>query len=262
MRSDLEIDGAVKDKVAEEGDPRLDIEALPATKEEMLDAIDLGFDPGKRAEGRRGRTWTLDPIDGTKPFLSGGQYAVCLCLIEGSEQKVGVLGCPRLYVDLEALEKTGFGGPVVDDGLHDLENGRLDSVENGSIISAVQGQGAHIRPISPGGCRLLPARVVPRKVQTGRDLRFIDYHSSTCMDVALHAQLFSDLTLLPASAWPTTCMRSMQMRFVTLAVGGGDVMIRLPRKKGHAEKIWDFAGGALIFEEVGGKVTDLEGGWG
>jgi 3'(2'), 5'-bisphosphate nucleotidase len=40
--------------------------------------------------------WTLDPIDGTKGFLLGGQYAVCLALIEDSDVKLGVMGCPNL----------------------------------------------------------------------------------------------------------------------------------------------------------------------
>ena len=40
--------------------------------------------------------WTLDPIDGTKGFLRGEQFAVALALIEDGEVKLGVLGCPRL----------------------------------------------------------------------------------------------------------------------------------------------------------------------
>src|SRR5512138_449299 len=58
----------------------------------MRAAIDLG-----RAEGgRRGRFFTLDPIDGTKGFLRGGQYAVALALIEDGRVVAGALGCPNL----------------------------------------------------------------------------------------------------------------------------------------------------------------------
>ena len=42
------------------------------------------------------RFWTLDPIDGTKGFLRGGQYAIALALIINGEIKLGVLGCPNL----------------------------------------------------------------------------------------------------------------------------------------------------------------------
>jgi 3'(2'), 5'-bisphosphate nucleotidase len=38
----------------------------------------------------------LDPIDGTKGFLRGGQYAVCLALIVDSVVQLGVMGCPNL----------------------------------------------------------------------------------------------------------------------------------------------------------------------
>ena len=46
--------------------------------------------------GPRGRWWTLDPVDGTKGFLRGGQYAVALALVEDGEVVLGVLGCPNL----------------------------------------------------------------------------------------------------------------------------------------------------------------------
>ena len=58
----------------------------------VLDWIDLG-DARRR---RSGRVWTLDPIDGTKGFLRGDQYAIALALIEDGEVVLGVLGCPNL----------------------------------------------------------------------------------------------------------------------------------------------------------------------
>jgi 3'-phosphoadenosine 5'-phosphosulfate (PAPS) 3'-phosphatase len=42
------------------------------------------------------RFWTLDPIDGTKGFLRGDQYAVALALVENGRVQIGVLGCPNL----------------------------------------------------------------------------------------------------------------------------------------------------------------------
>ncbi|VUC24752.1 unnamed protein product, partial [Clonostachys rosea] len=59
--------------------------------DEMLDLIDRGNSPG----GNKGRIWAIDPIDGTKGFLRGGQYAVCLGLMVDGDVKVGVLGCPN-----------------------------------------------------------------------------------------------------------------------------------------------------------------------
>ena len=48
------------------------------------------------ADGGSERSWTLDPIDGTKGFLRGDQYAIALALIEHGEVVLGVLGCPNL----------------------------------------------------------------------------------------------------------------------------------------------------------------------
>jgi len=58
----------------------------------VCDAIDRGNYDG----GPQGRFWTLDPIDGTKGFLRGGQYAIALALIEDGEVVAGVLACPNL----------------------------------------------------------------------------------------------------------------------------------------------------------------------
>lgn len=63
--------------------------------------------------------WTLDPIDGTKGFLRGGQYAVCLALIVDGKVVLGVIGCPNLPVESDYPD-----GP------------------KGCIFVAVKGQGA------------------------------------------------------------------------------------------------------------------------
>ena len=53
--------------------------------------IDLGD-----AADSTGRVWTLDPVDGTKGFLRGEQYAVALALIVDGRPRVAVLACPNL----------------------------------------------------------------------------------------------------------------------------------------------------------------------
>jgi len=82
---------------------------------EWMAAIDRGNSEG----GAKGRHWALDPIDGTKGFLRGGQYAVCLGLIEDGEVVLGVMGCPNLPVD-----------PKQPEG------------DKGALFVAVKGQGA------------------------------------------------------------------------------------------------------------------------
>jgi len=52
-----------------------------------------------------------------------------------------------------------------------------------------------------------------------------------------------------------------QAKYAVLASGGGEVILRLlsPEKPDYREKIWDQAAGALILEEAGGRITDLDG---
>lgn len=94
-------------------------ETIGAVKdaEHMLALIDAGNSAG----GAKGRIWALDPIDGTKGFLRGGQYAVCLGLMVDGEVVVGVLGCPNLPVDVKQPEGA-----------------------KGVLFSAVKGEGATI----------------------------------------------------------------------------------------------------------------------
>ncbi len=59
--------------------------------EQIAKWIDTG---GTEPNGLK-RYWILDPIDGTKGFLRGGQYAVALGLVEDGKVTLGVLGCPQ-----------------------------------------------------------------------------------------------------------------------------------------------------------------------
>lgn len=91
------------------------VKAVERGDEDWMAAIDRGNSEG----GPKGRHWALDPIDGTKGFLRGGQYAVCLGLIEDGEVVLGVMGCPNLAVD-----------PKQPEG------------DKGALFVAVKGQGA------------------------------------------------------------------------------------------------------------------------
>jgi len=65
---------------------------MSLSKEDVLAAIDGGKSEG----GPSGQHWILDPIDGTKGFIRGDQYAVALGLLDEGKVVLGVLGCPNL----------------------------------------------------------------------------------------------------------------------------------------------------------------------
>ncbi|KAK4935503.1 hypothetical protein LTR10_023461 [Elasticomyces elasticus] len=217
---------------------------------EMLEAIDRGS--YCRDDGRvtgNGRVWVLDPIDGTQAFVMGGQYAVALALIENGVQRVGVLGCPNLGID------------QVDRG--DVSDATYQKDGAGVMLSAVHGHGAYIRRLSRGKLARQPARrleLQPQKRCGGGPLskfKFVDSLRSRTTALERHRQVASALG--PGSSWPETEIMSLQMRYVAIATGCCDVMIRIPRDVKYREPVWDHAGGALILEEAGGRVTDING---
>lgn len=76
------------------------------------------------------RYWTLDPIDGTKGFVRGDQYAICLALVEEGDVKVGVLGCPALELDSQVgyLFTAVRGEGTVQQSLDDVDSSKRISV--------------------------------------------------------------------------------------------------------------------------------------
>ncbi|KAL5335137.1 hypothetical protein BJX70DRAFT_390854 [Aspergillus crustosus] len=208
----------------------------PSSKDEMLRLIEVGAQGGCQP---RGRCWVLDPVDGTATYIRGQQYAICLGLLKDGKQKLGVTGCPNLNLDSGFIHED-----VADrDGL-------------GHQVFAITGGGAWIRKMGSGS--LLPAtRIEPKsQIMKGQDLQFVDCKSANSSDYELNARL-AEALLAP---WPpTTDLWSAQLRYIAIAVGGCNVLVKIPRKASYRSKVWDHVGGMLIAEEVGCTVSDLKG---
>ena len=207
------------------------------TVEAMLEAIDAGNSAG----GAKGRIWALDPIDGTKGFLRGGQYAVCLALIEDGDVKVGVLGCPNLPVDDSAPLAADVGKHGTD------EEGR------GVLFAAVKGVGATSCALGRGA--LLQSQPIHMKqVPNITEATF-------CESVeAAHSSHGDQATIAQKLGITKKSVRmDSQAKYGSIARGAGDLYLRLPVRKDYVEKIWDHAAGDLIVREAGGEVTDAEG---
>ncbi|KAF7591330.1 hypothetical protein BBP40_001654 [Aspergillus hancockii] len=208
----------------------------PSTKEEMLDLIDLG---ARGTCSRESRSWVLDPVDGTATFINGQQYAVCLALVENGVQKLGVLGGPNLNLETGRMHED-----IVDrDGF-------------GYQLFAVAGKGAFMRKMGTGA--LLPATKLEPKPQitNPQELDFVDCVAATSSNIEKHERLASHL----GAPWPhTTDLWAAQLRYVAIAVGGCNTLIKIPRNASYRSKMWDHAGGMLIVEELGCLVSDLAG---
>jgi len=188
------------------------------------------------------RFWTVDPIDGTKGFLRGEQYAVALALIADGQVVVAALACPNLPFEVPP-------------------GGSISSGSNGVIFWAVRGRGAHAAPCRGRGV-VEPARAdnsvaisVSVSVRDNpADARFCESvesgHSAQGDSAAVAAQL----------GMPAAPLRlDSQAKYAVVARGEADIYLRLPTRADYREKIWDHASGALIVAEAGGVVTDVSG---
>ncbi len=174
------------------------------------------------------RYWTLDPIDGTKGFLRGDQYAIALALIENGEIKLGVLGCPFLSFGDQ------FGG------------------ETGLLLLAVRGEGTVIMPLAGGQ----PQRLAVAETGDSDHCRVVESMESGHGD---HGQQHAIARALGITA-PSLRMDS-QAKYAAVAAGQAALYLRLPSPKtpDYREKIWDHAAGVIAVEEAGGRVTDMHG---
>lgn len=206
--------------------------------EEMMRCVDLGAQGGNKAGGKGSgkRCWMLDPVDGTRAFMRGEQYAVSLALIIEGKQKIGVLGCPNL-----SLEEGCVREDLVDtDGL-------------GWIIYAVEGQGAWRRKMSMGALgEPIKMERIGSSLQD-RPLRWIESQTKN-RDIAKQSAVAKAM----GAEWPGTDIWSMQMKYMAVAVGGNDALVRIS-PEGYRGYVWDHAGGQLICAEVGIKITDAWG---
>ncbi len=190
------------------------------THEEILEAIDMG-------NGRPAALfWTLDPIDGTKGFLRGDQYAVALALIKDGQPQLGVLGCPNLPAP--SAEK------------------------DGTLAFALSGQGAYVRALH--GTEETAVHVSPN--DAAGDVRFLESVEAGHANHGLQGQVVG------AFGQRAKAVRyDSQVKYAVLSQGLADVYLRLPNPKqpDYREKIWDHAAGVAVVREAGGQVSDMFG---
>lgn len=175
-------------------------------------------------ENWRDRYWVIDPIDGTKGYLKGGQYAVALGLIEHGQVMVAALACPEFQIP---------GHP-----------------HTGWILYAQHGAGAFAVPMN---AQVEPVKLAVSSRAGGPGLTMCESlnHSphGTSAQVAKKLDVADDHILKMDS----------QAKYAAVACGTADMYLRLPTSASYREAVWDHAAGVLIVEEAGGKVTDIDG---
>jgi 3'(2'), 5'-bisphosphate nucleotidase len=183
----------------------------------VLDWIAVGA-----ADASTDRYWTLDPIDGTKGFLRGEQYAIALGLIEHGEVILGVLGCPNL--------------PNPDGS-------------TGAIFAATDGECR-----AWYGSATEPVTVRVAAAASLAEARFCESVESGHSNQDHSAQIAA---LLGITAEPYRI--DSQCKYAAVARGDASIYLRLPTRADYREKIWDHAAGKFVVEQAGGVITDVTG---
>lgn len=197
------------------------------TEDDLLRAIDLG-----RGDAHHPAYWTLDPIDGTKGFLRGQQYAVSLAYIESGEPAIGVMGCPAL--------PRNFGAS-------------MDEADpRGCLYVAIRGSGVTEEDCVDGDT---DRTSINRSTHTQGDPITI----CASVEEAHSDQSGTGRVLARIGAEPDPLRLDSQAKYAVVARGQADAYLRLPTRKGYVERIWDHAAGAVVAEECGCSVTDIHG---
>ncbi len=191
-------------------------------KENLFQSIDLGgCDPTDNM------FWTLDPIDGTKGFLRGEQFAIALALIVKGDVQLGILGCPNLKLPENESRRGCLLFAVKDHGakLRAIETGKLETVGISNITD-------------PGKMKFVES--------------YVSAHSNLNMQLQISRILKMERDPIQIDS---------QVKYGVLATGNAEIYIRIPHPKtpDYREKIWDHAAGSIIVEEAGGVVTDIFG---
>ncbi|MBN2399370.1 MAG: 3'(2'),5'-bisphosphate nucleotidase, partial [Candidatus Aminicenantes bacterium] len=183
----------------------------------LCDYIDMG---GAEPDGT---FWALDPIDGTKGFLRGEQFAIALALIMDGQVRLGILGCPNLPL-----------------------------ASGGTLFWAIPEQGSWKIPALGGHIEPLRASLKTDP----RQMKFVESYESSHSDK--DSQL--EISRLLQIAYPPEQMDS-QVKYGIVAAGAAEIYLRIPHPASpdYREKIWDHAAGSVIVEEAGGRVSDIDG---
>lgn len=218
-----EVDRLGGDALVERVVRALQDAGLALSRDEVRDTLAAGIDAG----GADGECWALDPLDGTKGYLRGGQFAIAVGLLRDGVPVAGAVAAPRL-----AVRSTDAGAGVV--------------------FLAAAGQGAWQEELlaASGGART-PVRARPWSrgdaIRLGGSVE--------------RAHSASDVLEAAASALgPVVPVRvDSQAKYALVARGDADAYVRRSPSPGYRECAWDHVAGALVAREAGCTVTDVHG---
>ncbi len=188
------------------------------------------------------RYWSVDPIDGTKGFIRGDQYSICVSLINNEDQLpiLAGIGCPNL----------NFNG------------------YNGFLIISMRGIGNFIAPLCKNGS-FQDLKPLPK-------VELCDQFNKAVFCSAFETK-HTNVTEVDFLRKKIGCTQKeiirmdSQCKYVLLALNQAQIYYRHHKKlnssndedytglENREELIWDNAPGWLVVTEAGGTVTDFHG---
>jgi 3'(2'), 5'-bisphosphate nucleotidase len=218
-----EVDRLGGDALVERVVRALQDAGLALSRDEVRDTLAAGIDAG----GADGECWALDPLDGTKGYLRGGQFAIAVGLLRDGVPVAGAVAAPRL-----AVRSTDAGAGVV--------------------FLAAAGQGAWQEELlaASGGART-PVRARPWSRGDAIRLGGSVERAHSASD-ALEAAASALGTVVPVRV-------DSQAKYALVARGDADAYVRRSPSPGYRECAWDHVAGALVAREAGCTVTDVHG---
>jgi 3'(2'), 5'-bisphosphate nucleotidase len=205
-----EVDRLGGDALVERVVRALQDAGLALSRDEVRDTLAAGIDAG----GADGECWALDPLDGTKGYLRGGQFAIAVGLLRDGVPVAGAVAAPRL-----AVRSTDAGAGVV--------------------FLAAAGQGAWQEELlaASGGART-PVRARPWSRGDAIRLGGSVERAHSASD-ALEAAASALGTVVPVRV-------DSQAKYALVARGDADAYVRRSPSPGYRECAWDHVAGALV----------------
>ncbi|XP_010452906.1 PREDICTED: probable SAL4 phosphatase isoform X1 [Camelina sativa] len=190
-----------------------------------VENVRKAIDHGRSQGGSSGRHWILDPVDGTRGFVKGEEYAVALALLVEGKVVLGVMACPKLE-----NHKSASSGKV------------------GCLFFATEGEGAYVQSLE--GDSHPPEKVHVSNIENPEEATFVE---SSHKPIPIHSSIAKKLGIKA----PPLRIHS-QVKYAALARGDAEIYLRFTLK-GYRENIWNHAAGAIITTEAGGVVCDADG---
>jgi len=168
------------------------------------------------------RTWAIDPVDGTRGFVSGRAYAVCAGLLHEGRPVGGVIGVP------------------------------VSPLEEGGTLFFTDGGRAWAEPLAGGAAREL--HVSEREAPA--EVRIVESVEPGSQSPAFLAALWEGMGL---KGGPVEHYDGM-VKYGLVAAGAAELFVRGPRGAGrYPHMVWDHVAGTALVLAAGGRVTGLGG---